>query len=1560
MSNGTPNNAQNGINLDVSELNPEVNKTAKFIKNLTTSINKNGDGGTPQIAGNNQTVLTPLLSNVLICNVELPEGENYCIGAYNNTNSKETYCHVWNSNGNHTFYKINDKEECEIVYQGPCLGYQLNPENFIPQNRNELFFKCQTNLFTGLPGNIRDYFFTDNFNWQRFISVNDSIATKSFTQDSAGLTQKFLFSNPSDTANSVKFDPCEYIELAPRMPMSCIGIEEITNIEYSKNNFLLNKTWQFRVKFIDVWNRSSEHGVISDMYVPSTSGCQANNSGLPRCLNLKIDAGSPIVAKIQIEFRNCVNTNTNIPATTDWYIYDTIDKYGSCGLNDGKDWFDRIITLTPYDAVTNTFEYIFCADKECTPIPVEETNRTANPLPITSGSLIRLGNGIALGNNKVEYPPVDCKTVDLLKVEYEAPTVECEPEYCDIEFWAVIHNPFVNVNEFVYNVGGVSENNGFTGGRWKWGGIGKIGGGAVPEITETDTDYGQSFAGQTNNQRNFYAYLEGTDFAVQGFQQLFSGGALQEWGAEDLTTNAHKRAVGRVIQNGGYYLQHFVFKNVPKGKYLIRIAGHNNVSDQNSSTYVVGSIDKSNYLSENIDWTDVNTYYKELEINTCEFSGSLFTTSTMLMIMDLTCPDNGFVNSRSNVYFGYLKDTESNPVELSPVVITAYDVQTPFLSISPDATLAPQAWDALVNKTDHNGFWFCAVADAGLFAGTIDFEYVVENVGCVTKAITFSDHMDVSNADASLIPLTVSEDPVSGVVDYGKCKSILIQGLITDCDNNPVSNVVVGFTRSKSSKTNNSGVFSIIIHNDIDADLFSTTPLGRVIDAATLKDRLFISQNGLCVFIDCDSCEMCVPILFNVDINLQLMCFSCDGSNKKVLLVQPTQIRFPFSNQRGLKHGSQVKFGMKLYDASGRHTFVGTNDSLNLTIPKSQEQLSQLFGKIKYTLTQNTFDSWVKYVGIYWTDQQASYSFLDFVISSVDINVTTGKIALGFQSIINYNADNNFKTNTTWEFLKGDRIEFIANETGVFYDTTVYGVLNFLIAGNVANNSGIIDYDSRLANLKIGTLVQLQRPKECTSELFWWEVCAPIKLDENNQIPAPKLSGYLNIWNAYLVSRKIKYAVGGIDTVFSFPFNFEHFAPSDLWGGNCGNRGRVNTTNPYEQQYCKPMNVMFSDGYSTNVNGLSRFDTANQITFDDNGFGYITAMVSKLNSVLIICAKSAFVVQYDDQTLKMDNQGRLIYTGEKFSKPNPQNMELGCEMVDISTISQKDGEVMFLDRNNGALVIHNFQSCLDVSRWKFYGYLITKLDTISKYNNNPQSQFVKYFAAGFNNENGDYTITQFDIPKLHGSSDPKPTYINSEVEINEQVSESFSYNPELKSMRSFYSFTPEAYSILNDKLISFKQGKAYNHGIRNVNSFNEFYGEKNISVFDFVCNADRPDLVKFYQWLEIYCKEQKFFATKVTTESGQLSEIPAVLFELVDNFYTSSILCDINTYADPEVPELATAQGRLLEGDTLCGKWIRIKLISDNAGMDNYYELQASVVFSTDIQKSGVQGNPKG
>lgn len=1579
MSQGFEHNASKGINLDISETNPEIYQTGKFIKNLTTAVNINADGNTTQIVGNNESIRTPLVSNELICDIQLPQGDNYAIGSYNDPQSKETFVHVWNSNKGHLIYRINENWECQKVYEGYCLNYNLASENFIPQHRNVFFYKCQTNLFTGKEEYVRYWIFTDGINSPRFISVNDSIKTHSFTQNSSGLNPKFRYSNPADTSNSILFDPCEYIELAPRMPMKCIGITELANGEPTKNNFLINKSWQFRVKFFDVWNRESEHGVISDLYIPTSNGCQGKSTSLPRCLELRIEAGSPIVAKIAIEFRNCISTNNDIPISSDWYTYDVIDKYADCGINNEKEWFDRSITLNDYDAPTNTFLYNFCAEKECTPIPVEQTNRTSNPIPILSQSITRLGNGIALSNNQVGYPKVNCDTKELLKVEYEAPIAPCVSKFCDIECWAVIHNPFVNVNEPVYVVGGTPDNNsGFTRGAWKWGGIGKITTlGTVPKIESVDSDYGQKFAGQTNNQQNFYAYLEGTEFKAQGFQQLFEGGILKDNGGVPLDDKGDFAQLARKLKNGGYYIQRFVFRNVPLGKYLIRIAGHNNTQDSNyqdSSTYVVGTIDKSNYASWNLDWTDVDTYYKELEIDTCSFTGNTFSTTTMLMICDLTCPDASFIvaNSKSQAYYGYLNDSAGNPVELVPVAIDTHGITNVGFSLGPDPSLAPNSWEDLINKTDHNGFWFCAFSTVSIINETVIFEYLVESGSCPvlsTTSIGFSASANTTDGQAAEIPLTVPESGSPSVPNYALCKSILITGRVTDCNNKPVSGIVVCFTRSKSSVTNSSGYFNIIIHNDIEADLTSPQVLGRDLGAGPSDDKIFISQNGLCTFVNCASCVNCVDISYNADINDSLECFSCIGDDKTVLTVYTTRLRFPGIDQRGLKHGSTAKFGLKLYDSPGRHTFVGTNDNLELYIPKAQQQLSQQFGKVKYTLTPGfVFPSWAKYLGIYWTDQNASYKYLEFVISSVDVNINAGKITLGFQSIINYTTDNNFDTNTSWEFLKGDRIEFIADESGHFFDANnqQIGLLNFQIEGNIANNSGVIDYDSRLVNLKIGTLVQLQRPKECNNESFYYEVCAPIELI-SNQIPFDKLTGYLNVWNSYLVSRKIRYTLGGIETVHSFPFSFEHFAPSDTWGGNCGNRGRVNTVNPYEQQYCKPMGVVLSDSYSTNINGLSRFDESNEHQFDDHGFGSITGMITKLNSILFICSKSAFVVQYDDNTLKINSEGRVIYMGQRFSKPSPQNQELGCDASDTGTISGLNGIVMFLDRFNCALVIHNFASTADVSQGKFYGYLSSKINTIKDYNNLIVSNkaYQKIFQGIFDPEKNEYILTQFDLPLYDVLGTPivvGATYVNQEIDVNETVPETFAFNidPQAMCMTSFYSFTPECYGLLNNQLVSFKNAKPYNHGISNSGTtFNIFYGTKTLPVFDFVCSANSPGLVKYFQWLEIYCREQKWYAIKITTENDQLSEIPASYIEKVDNFWTTEFLCDINTFVDPTVPLLNTAAGRLIEGDSLIGKFIRIKLIRELTDQEKYFELQSAVVFATDVRKSGTSGTPR-
>jgi hypothetical protein len=297
--------------------------------------------------------------------------------------------------------------------------------------------------------------------------------------------------------------------------------------------------------------------------------------------------------------------------------------------------------------------------------------------------------------------------------------------------------------------------------------------------------------------------------------------------------------------------------------------------------------------------------------------------------------------------------------------------------------------------------------------------------------------------------------------------------------------------------------------------------------------------------------------------------------------------------------------------------------------------------------------------------------------------------------------------------------------------------------------------------------------------------------------------------------------------------------------------------------------------------------------------------------------------------------------------------------MDISTISAYDGKVVYLDRNNGGLVINNYQEALDLAENKFHGYLISKLDVVQRNNNNPQKQVDKIFVAAINTETNEYTISQFDFPLHFDPLDPKPNYINSEADVNLQVPETFAVRLDNFTMRSFYSFVAEGYNIHNDKLISFKQGKTYNHGIRNISSFNEFYGVKNISVFSFVCNADSPDLVKLFQWCEIYRMDKYFYSNKIQTENGQLSEIPLSFFETVDNFQCSDFLCDINTFDDGSTPELSTPAGRLVEGDLLRGKWIYISLLSNTDNDDGYFELSSVVIFASPVMRSGTDGNPK-
>jgi hypothetical protein len=430
-----------GMDLSVDESNMP-NTVAAFIKGWELYVNENSGEGGKQTA--NQTVFTKLESNKKVDEVVLPDGYNQCIGGGYVKETGHYYSCVYNSNQQHTIWRLDAKNNIvKKVIQNPCLDFRISPENYINNSTRFTYVIYETKTKNGATRKNTWIFITDNNSRTKQIHVEDSIATNGFTHP--------FFNLGTECCNV-----CDIITLgAPAKPTSCIEITPIQreNTEEEKNriNFLKNKTWQFRLKYIDVWGRESLHGVISSMYAYySEEKCINKDKLEPRCLQLEFDGGCKWIAKIVVEYANC-NNGIN----TQWYEYTTIEKYNNCtplGEIIDKFWLRPYkygntnideSNFISYDQQANKFKILFCASKNSELIPEQETALVQNEIPNKSSSISRIGNKLVLANNERGYAPFPCNTLKNIKYKVESikqTDVACDIVYRKITIWAVIYS----------------------------------------------------------------------------------------------------------------------------------------------------------------------------------------------------------------------------------------------------------------------------------------------------------------------------------------------------------------------------------------------------------------------------------------------------------------------------------------------------------------------------------------------------------------------------------------------------------------------------------------------------------------------------------------------------------------------------------------------------------------------------------------------------------------------------------------------------------------------------------------------------------------------------------------------------------------------------------------------------------------------------------------------------------------------------------------------------------------------------------------------------------------
>src|SRR6185436_15256258 len=924
------NNLNEGINLDFNQLRIPPN-AVMFLKNMTQNVNQNA--GSTSGAGSTQYTTTPLEGNRLL-NTTLPSGTSYCIGFYSSEQSNEGYFFIYNEHGNHTIWVISgDDGTARLVYEDGLhsrflLPFTLNPQYWISEGRCTLELRSFIDKVTTQETNFKFLIFTTGNGNQFLISVEDSIATTSYTTA--------FFITPA-----AFYNPLELIHLGVPTPLKCIGLNTPTAYvpatdDDMKQNLLVRQGWQFRVKMVDFFGRESEHGIISSNYISlAGGGCVQSTNGLPRCLMLNFDAGNPLVNQITVEYRQWKGNDRGGALATDWKEYETFNKRD----NSSGAWYTRgynpLFTTSgsgvTIDLSTNLIAYTFCADKGSIPIPVEETNRTEPGLALTSGSIGSINKRIFTANDVYGFEPLPPSTIE--KVAFSAilpdPTaLPCEPPPLRrVVMYANLYNPFgryTSIMRTSYDmvVFGNSDS-------------GDCATGAIPGSSRSryvsSFKLDQVFADQEHP--GFIAYIAGmtgAQYAAIGVQGNFDPAT------KIFTPVGYGDDAARIANP----MIRFEF-NIPAMKGVVRIASHKSkITDpdfQQTSTYVAGQVRMGDVALGGAfrELAYPTTPIKEISFD-ARCDNVIYDNSgdAIFLIMDLGDGVNSFAVD------GYLYEQPGGaPIELNPIRFYGDSIGS--------------THDAFGSfYTDHNGFFFAT--SGGVKTSLEIWSDLCDNVGTtkhgtLTRGGSTGDIGGITHvSNTGTLPgacfgvqgywrntFYISTPPYS----FYQCARRRISGRIVLCSDNNIGvpGLPIILSNGASTLTDSSGTFSIVAHNRYDYPTAfggaSLPYLGSLVPgfgAGIFADIILVTQKGgcswtFCAGTDCGFPEGCIPGVFTSTVTYIACCdcFSTPGC-RDVDLGDVGAINVIGVNVEGIQSGSKLQVGTVYHDIIGRHTYVQT------------------------------------------------------------------------------------------------------------------------------------------------------------------------------------------------------------------------------------------------------------------------------------------------------------------------------------------------------------------------------------------------------------------------------------------------------------------------------------------------------------------------------------------------------------------------------------------------------------------------------------------------------------
>lgn len=1556
-------------------------QTARFIKGLTPFAGTI-DGAGNVLEGENEIKLKPNQSNELYVNITLPAGDNFAVGGKGFPETNEVYVPVWNSNGNHFWYRLNcSTRTFDIIKIDPCFNFQLKPEHFINTTSCWLEVIILVDPETEEKLIKKDLYWTDGFNYQGYLRTDDCIQTNGFDE----LQFPYFAGN---------YDRCNALRMGLPTPKDCIKIEEIAIPEtyedihtaavlvnsLAPNTIILSSAFGVLPQYSEILAITNA-GVLNGNYSVITATIAGTYYKITVQENVPMN-NSGIIGTVTLRRRvNNDGAKNNLLFNTWQFRIEETDVWGRVsewgiisdmyvpGIND---------CISIGSNLPSCLNLIFSAGTPFTnSISIAWRNCNNEQWKKETTLFLYKGSNIGKWWLRQRNPDIIYDQVTN-KITYKfCRDKECDP--IDVNETNRLQNPLPKTSQSLFKLTNkialANNKDGFN----------PISQDQLDKIKFTVTPPGAS----NPDTRTITIYVAIDDMHQQVFHinnrfyyggQPSGGGGInvqlcvqkkQQFknteqsgfcgylvnGTSTISTQVYIDSANNLIDDPtweGYSksptkrtLQKFVFYNVQKGSYIFSIASANsdpanesNFRETSAPIFGLCPFDKNNNYSLDLSLTGRQKYKScELYIDCCAGDYDTMNDNKMLVLANFSFP------------FSY---AQSGYISQSAVDNTRWEL----LRVQQGGQTSSYLVSSLI--TDRNGFYWIYQLGGATSTSLIFILYAYSNCMRIGKGIGIT----ASNQELIQQDYTM-EGFFTGMVGetytQAICNTIQIKGrVLLSGTSIGVPNMVVSLTRGGQAVTDDDGFFTLICHDD--ASQINITNGDR-------KDKLILNS-GACSY---DSLSGgCLPV-FDISIT---PCGNCQERTQSIGLTEVI-----YKVERGLLSGGTYLPRANFYDWLGRKTF--SQQLKPLQIPSIIQ--SQAIGAS--VVTANIDPTFItplefKYFTISLTEETTIDKYISWIVDRVEFIDNTNKInniaptliKIYYQSVTKFASINGFNVTTAWQIIAqgednpaiSDKVQFFLNGDGKFFTKNITSLVKY-------SKDGIyftIDYTSELKDLKQNALMRLFRPKECTGTELDFEICSTIDLIKG--VPQT-LQFILNAFDTYYLSRQIPVPApvaptptvtqiattdGNVTTYEDVPivspvienrnlgYRFESDSPSNFWGKGCKNIGRPNSKNPYECELVHPYQIALSGTLSVNgqLNYLCYFDKDKKTDLQILNSGGIVAGFADIGRVFFLTKIRCFSVGFNDNIGRINNDGTFQAGSikDEFGLPNAIDL-YGCDYKDKMSIQFRNGLIMWVDRNRAEAVQSDFGSVKSFTKDKCNGWMKAKVKQVL-------ADELAYFTGAITPAN-EYLITN---QTLAGDA---MNYINSERTYSPLIPETVSFNISTRDLIQWFGFTYENYAwldgdILNNQMFSFMKGVPYSHyNGKQTGSFNVFHGVETEKVLDIVYHGQDVTKKKMFFTITNWCENQLFFADNITTEAKQLSRLLLEHWRKGAYLSVGAFLTDLNTIADPNIP-IATGANKLMDGDHLYGCWIRIRLVGDISKNSKYCEVLGIEVLDSNYEKS--------